>query len=56
MTINQIPTEEQNALCFDCEHCIQTIRGKECDLEKQNIYRDETTGILICTCREENED
>lgn len=56
MTINQIPTEERNKLCFDCEHCIRTIRGKECCLEKQNIYRDENTGILVCDCREENED
>jgi hypothetical protein len=56
MTINQISTEERNALCFDCENCIQTIKGKECVLEKQNIYRDETTGRLVCNCREENED
>lgn len=56
MTINQIPTEERNALCFDCEHCIQTIKGKECMLKEQHISRDENTGMLICNCREENED
>ena len=56
MTINQISIEERNTLCFDCEHCIQTIKGKECSLEHQNIYRDENTGMLNCDSREENED
>ena len=56
MTINQISTESRNGLCFDCEHCRQTIQGKECCLESQHIYRDENTGMLICESREENED
>ena len=56
MAINQIPTESRNELCFDCEHCVQTIKGKECMLDNQHIYRDENTGMLICDSREENED
>lgn len=56
MTIKQIPTENRTLLCFDCEYCIQAIKGKECLLEEQNIRRDEATGMLVCDNREENED
>ena len=56
MTIKQIPTEERNSLCFDCEYCRQTIKGKECCIESEHIFRDERTGMLICENREENED
>ena len=56
MTINQISTEERNTLCFDCKHCIQTIKGKECMLKEQHISRGDGTGMLVCGNREENED
>ena len=56
MTINQIPIESRNFLCFDCEYCIQTISGKECCLKEQNIYLNEDTKELVCDSREENED
>ena len=56
MTVKQITMEERNSLCFDCEHCIQTIKGKECLLKEQYISRSNGTGMLVCGNREENED
>ena len=56
MKITEVPTESRNGLCFDCEHCIQTVKGKECILDTQIIKRNEVTGMLVCENREENED
>lgn len=56
MKITEIPTESRNGLCFNCEHCIQTVKGKECMLDTQIIKRNEVTGMLVCENREKNED
>ena len=55
MTLKAIPYELRTWLCFDCEYCTHSDKGKECMLEKQYIYEDDY-GNLICENRIENED